>query len=201
MVSVVDNLPMGVAYQNSSPEICNEIGGTVTCTLGILSESMEKQILIIGKVLITSTENLDSTAIVSSNTHDPDPTNNISQEQTLVDADKPVVNWVSPVQNERTYITDKKIILLIASASDHAGNDQVDRVEFKYWDHINLQYVDIGTAITDPYQVEFDSDVLIPGEVYQMFVQAFDRAGNASDRERIFIERRSYIFLPLINRK
>lgn len=199
-VSVMENLPTGVEYQSSSPEICNEIEGIVTCPLGSLAASMNVEVQIISKVIQTTTGNLDSSATVVSNTHDPNPTNNINQETNIVDADKPVVNWLSPVQNEQTYITGKNMIMLVASATDSAGNDQIAGVEFRYWDHINQQYVDIGAATTNPYQVEFGSNSLKPGEIYQVFVQAFDQAGNISDRKRIFIERINIVYFPLIEK-
>ena len=199
MLSVMENLPTGVEYQSSSPEICNEIGRTVTCMLGSLAASMNVEVQIISKVIQTTTGNLDSSATVVSNTHDPNPNNNIDQETNIVDADKPVVNWLSPVQNEQIYITGKNMIMLIASATDNAGNDQIESVEFRYWDHINLRYVDIGAVTTIPYQVEFGSNALKPGELYQVFVQAYDRAGNYS-RQRIFIERHSLIFIPLVSK-
>jgi uncharacterized repeat protein (TIGR01451 family) len=194
----VDNyMPTGVKYKNSFPIDCTEDPGKVSCTLSQLASSTDTQILIFAQVL--STRTITSTATVSSTTYDPDPTNNTHQEVTQVDAEIPVVNWVSPVQEEDTFFTKGGQITLEASAYD---NDQVNRVEFKYWDHINLHYVVIGSAISSPYQVEFDSDVLETREIYQMFVTAFDRAGNASDRQRIFIERLpKYIFIPIISRK
>jgi len=202
-VEVVNNLPTEVDYQDSYPQICSESVHIVTCTLmDPLASSDTIQILIIAKVISSTTVNIYSTATVSSSTYDPNPTNNTSQEETLVDAEKPIVNWESPVHNEQTYFTAKNKITLIASATD---NNQVDRVNFQLWDHLwnngHGHYVDIGTATAEPYQVEFDINTLEPDTIYQMYVTAFDRADNASIRQRIFIERLFPIFLPIIEKK
>lgn len=203
MVEVVNYLPTEVDYQDSYPQICSESDHIVTCTLmDPLASSDTVQILIIAKVISSATINIESTATVSSSTYDPNPTNNTSQEETLVDAEKPIVNWESPVHNEQTYFTAKNKITLIASATD---NDHVDRVNFQLWDHLwnngHGHYVDLGTATNEPYQVEFDTDLLEPGVIYQIYVTAFDRAENASLRQRIFIERLYPIFLPVIEKK
>jgi uncharacterized repeat protein (TIGR01451 family) len=203
MVEVVNNLPTEVDYQDSYPQICTESEHIVTCiVVDPLASNAATQILIIAKVISSTTVNIYSTATVSSSTYDPNPTNNTSQEETLVDAEKPIVNWKSPVSNEQTYFTAKNTITLIASATD---NNQVDRVNFQLWDHLwnngHGHYVDIGTATAEPYQVEFDTNMLEPGTIYQMYVTAFDRADNASIRQRIFIERLFPIFLPIIEKK
>jgi len=203
MVVVVNNLPTEVDYQDSYPKICSESNHIVTCTVADpLDSNAATQILIIAKVQSTMAVNLVSTAAVSSSTYDPNPTNNTSQEETLVDIEKPIVNWDSPVHNEQTYFAAKNKITLIASATD---NNQVDRVNFQLWDHLydfpHGHYVDIGTATNEPYQVEFDTNMLEPGIKYQMYVTAFDRAENSSIRQRIFIERLYPIFLPIIEKK
>jgi uncharacterized repeat protein (TIGR01451 family) len=198
MVNIVNNLPVGVEYQYSSPNICSLNVSTVTCSLATpMAPSTKAQIRIIGKVKSTTTQNLDFTAAVSSGlTYDPIPANNTCQEQTLLDADKPVVNWVSPIQDEDTYITNGGWITLEASARD---NDPIGLVvKFKLWDHLlkPADWVIIGTTTSSPFRVEFNSDRLVSGELYQMYVYATDRAGNES-RQRILIMRQYKIFLPL----
>jgi uncharacterized repeat protein (TIGR01451 family) len=201
MVNEVNILPAGVEYQSSLPNICSAVGYTVTCPfINPMIAHTSTQIRIIGTVISTTTQKLDSSATVSSTTHDPLLTNNTSQVETLLDATKPVVNWISPVNDEVTYITYGGPITLEASAVDYVyGNDQIDRVQFRLWDHLqkpNPGWVIIGTFTSSPYQVEFNSDRLVQGEIYQMYVYATDRAGNES-RQRILIVRQSRIFLPL----
>jgi hypothetical protein len=89
------------------------------------------------------------------------------------------VNWESPVHNGQKYTTNGGWITLEASATD---NNQVAWVEFWYWNHINpIGKISIGTDNTYPYQMQFDSDLLVSNEEYQVFVQATDIAGNTSD--------------------
>jgi uncharacterized repeat protein (TIGR01451 family) len=197
MVNVVNNLPLGVEYQSSSPDICSGTT-TVTCLLTTpMAPSTNTQIRIIGKVKSTTTQYLEFTATVSSgSTHDPVSSNNTSAEEILLDPTKPVVNWISPVQNEATYFTHGGRITLEASAWD---NDPIGLVvKFKLWDHLLIpaDWVIIGTATISPFQVVFNSNGLVGGEIYQMYVYATDRAGNES-RQRILILRQNRIFLPL----
>jgi hypothetical protein len=108
--------------------------------------------------------------------------NNGGDVVTLVDSVPPNVNWENPVHNGQKYTTYGGSIALEASATD---NDQVAWVEFWWWDHLPRGEpkgkISIGIDNTYPYQMQFNSDVLVPNEEYQMFVQAADRAGNISD--------------------
>jgi uncharacterized repeat protein (TIGR01451 family) len=202
MVNVVNNLPQDVVYLSSSPITCSKNGSVVTCPIptpmapGTKTEIRISVIVKIGAM----TQNMSSSATVSSgNTFDPNLTNNNSTEITLLDATLPDVRWISPVQNEATYFTYGGRITLEARAEDIVfGVDQIGQVEFKLWDHL-LKPADwgwSGVSTSSPYQVEFTSDVLVPGEIYQMYVYATDRAGNQS-RQRILIDREYSIFLPL----
>jgi hypothetical protein len=64
--------------------------------------------------------------------------------------------------------------------------------------------VSIGIDNIYPYQWQFNSDVLVPNQEYQVFVQAADRAGNISSIyispfPRIYLKRTSlfYLYLPI----
>lgn len=214
-VQVVETLPSGVAYQNSSPNICTPNGGNVTCQLSSpLASGAETQINISTKVQSSTTGFLYSNASVNSGTHEPNPANNNSMEQNLLDATKPSVAWVRPVTEvDDTYQSQNAIIPLEASANDMVeGSDQIAWVEFYYWDHLydgngdgikEGRYVAISTATSSPYQVDFDSVAfqLVRSEFYQVFVRSYDRAGNVSDRQRIFIEVLPYnTYIPLIKK-
>jgi fibronectin type 3 domain-containing protein len=87
-------------------------------------------------------------------------------------------------------------VTLEASAED---NDQVDRVTFWWFDHIQNQWTSTET-FTAPYQTSFSSNKLVPGELYYFEVTARDRAGNMSDPEQrryIYIIGGTSIFLPI----
>ena len=199
-VSVVDTLPEGVTYQGSYPDICLAIGLEVTCSLGTMGAETDTQILIYVTVGSDVSGNILDTASVSASTGDPDPGNNTSEVETLVDGISPEVHWVKPVHDGQNYFTLGGVITLGATATD---NDQIDRVLFMFWDELGGDWVLIGTSYNYPYEVPFDTDVLEPNTVYQLFVRAYDRAGNAFPYpgtafiyiERVFTLR---IFLPLV---
>jgi len=200
-IQMVDSLPSEVEYIDAFPNICAINGLEVTCSLGGLNKAQEIQIIITTTVTTTETVNLINIAMTSSSqTHDPSLLNNTVQSSNLVDTTLPVVDWESPVNNGDTYYTFGGIVPLEVSAQD---NDEIDYVKFLWYDHIPSpgHWETIGVVSNPPYQLPFISDVLVVGELYQFFAQAFDRVGN-STWERIYIERLFpyYSFLPLIDK-
>jgi hypothetical protein len=142
---------------------------------------------------------------VGSPGYELDLSNNDTKVTTTVDTDPPNVNWENPVHNGQPYKTNGGLVGFEASATD---NDQVAWVEFWYWDHLPVinprGKVSIGIDYSYPYQMQFNSDVLVPNEQYQMFVQAADRAGNVSSiytspSPVIYVKRISlyYFYLPV----
>ncbi len=197
--AVALDLPPEMTFQVASPNIC--VGnGLVTCNIEQdLVSGGSSQVLVIVKILptLTNTQSLDVSATVSSVTHDPVAGNDNSIASILVDAEKPVVAWIYPAQNSQIYRTYKSRIPLIAEASDNVA---VSQVKFAYWDHNKGVYNSIGIASTPPYQVEFNTDALIPGELYQVYVYAFDSAGNQA-YQRFFLIKLNSVFIPFVEKK
>jgi uncharacterized repeat protein (TIGR01451 family) len=201
-IYMFDSLPIGVTYIDAFPDFCANNGLEVTCSLGELNQAQETQIIITTTVTTKETVNLINTAFTSSSqTHDPSLLNNTFDTSNLADNTVPVVDWVKPVNNGNTYITVGGTIPLEAIAND---NDQVAWVEFRLWDHITAKWISIGKDHTSPYQVLFDSSILLLNETYQMFVLGVDRAGNQSNPydplQRIFFQRKLPVFLPILSK-
>jgi hypothetical protein len=98
------------------------------------------------------------------------------------------------------------VLILEASATD---NDQVAYVEFQYFDHVNEPHgwIYIGSDVTYPYQVPFDTSVLqatSPADPYQTAVIGVDRAGNRSNPgdplRVIYVIRRHAVYMPLLRK-
>jgi uncharacterized repeat protein (TIGR01451 family) len=83
-VVVTDTLPNSVTFVSAmaSPGSCSESGGIVTCNLGNLAVG---QAIVTITVIPTSVGTIFDTATVTSNTDDPDPSNNMDTEDTIVD--------------------------------------------------------------------------------------------------------------------
>ncbi|HSY50334.1 MAG TPA: hypothetical protein VLC46_16095 [Thermoanaerobaculia bacterium] len=80
-VSVSDTLPAGSGFVSASGTgwTCNNVGGTVTCTLPTLAVGAANPItLTITAPVVASPGNLSNTATVSSSASDPNPANNSS---------------------------------------------------------------------------------------------------------------------------
>lgn len=121
--------------------------------------------------------------------HQPTPT---PTPTTPVDTEKPVVNWVAPVGDGEVYQVGDEVIQLEVSATDNVA---VARVQFYRWDAVNEWYVDIGEDTTSPYQMTFDSRVL-NYDWNPIFANAYDTAGNQSDRKWIWLDRQSPTATP-----
>jgi uncharacterized repeat protein (TIGR01451 family) len=83
-VVVTDTLPNSVTFVSAmaSPGSCSESGGIVTCNLGNLAVG---QAIVTITVIPNSVGTIFDTATVTSDTDDPDPSNNTDTEETLVD--------------------------------------------------------------------------------------------------------------------
>ncbi len=200
-VAVTDTLPVSVdlVSVSSSRGSC-EAGSVIMCDLSSIPASSTATITII--VNPTVDGEIVNRAIVSSPGYELDLNDNTSEQETLVDSLPPVVIWERPVHNGEMYFVFGGQVALEASATDNSG--QLAWVEFRLWDHPNGRWITIGTDATYPYQAIFDSTMLAVYDPYQMFVVGGDQAGNVSNPynplQRIFIERRLPVYLPLIRR-
>jgi hypothetical protein len=109
------------------------------------------------------------------------------------DALVPDLNWMQPSANDEIIYVGDETILLRVDASDNVG---VARVIFFRWDPYLAEYVDIGTSEGAPFMVVLDTKQLVPGW-NEVFARAYDSAGNASDRQHIWLFKNS-LFLPIV---
>lgn len=94
------------------------------------------------------------------------------------DIESPTINWVEPVGNEGTYYVQGEMVRLRVEASDNVG---VTRVRFRRWDHPTQEWLILGDAFGDPYQIDFDTSVLTNDANYmEMEATAYDAADNTS---------------------
>jgi hypothetical protein len=84
------------------------------------------------------------------------------------------VSWNEPTGKGGTTHVGGETIRLEAIASDDRA---VDYVLFKFWDYIALRWREIGRDYTEPYQWDFNTFVLNPGD-NQVNVESYDTAGN-----------------------
>jgi len=201
-VIVTDTLPGSVLFVSgkTSPE-CSQVGSEIVCSLNTIPAYLTSTSTIVVKP--TADGVISNSAIVGSSGFDLDTGNNWGEATTLVDTVPPNVNWEEPALNGKKYTTYGGWVALKASATD---NNQVAWVEFWLWDHLPLAdpkgKISIGFDDTYPYQMQFNSDLLVPNQEYQLFVQAADRAGNISSiyifpYPRIYIERILLYFVQL----
>ena len=199
-VVVTDTLPVNIQIGPISTSQGSCVPGSVIlCDLNTIYANSMAWITII--VTPTVDGDITNSAAVGSPGYELDLSDNTSEQGTIVDSEPPVVNWERPVQNGSIYYTFGGLIRLEASATD---NDQVARIEFRLWDHIGNDWISVGTDDTYPYQVLFNSDILVVNQIYQMFVRGTDRAGNQSNPydplQVIYIERKYPVYLPLMNK-
>ena len=200
-VVVTDTLPLSVQRGpiSSSQGSCVP-GSVIVCDLNSIPANSMATITII--VTPTVDGEISNLAVVGSPGFELDLSDNTSNQTTFVDSVPPVVIWERPAHNGELYFAFGGQVTLEASATDNSG--QLAWVEFRLWDHIGLKWITIGNDTSYPYQVSFDSSILVPNQIYQMYALGVDRAGNVSDPynplQRIFIERRLPVFLPLLRR-
>jgi hypothetical protein len=117
---------------------------------------------------------------------------------TIADKQPPAVIWVAPVVNEEIYFAGKETVTLRVDASD---NVEVASVRFLRWDAVKEVFLDIGVVTVGPYATTLDTAIL-NYEWNQLFAIAYDRAGNASPRQFIWIFRTAGgpfpLFLPAV---
>ncbi len=196
-VVVTDTLPGNIQIGPVSASQGNcEPGSIILCDLDTIQANSTASITII--VTPTLDGELINTAEVGSPSKELNYSDNTGEQTTLVDSVPPVVNWVKPIADGEIYFTLGGMIRLETTASD---NDQVDRVEFWWYDGVS--YWPIATETAPPYQADFDSKLLAPGIPYWFEARAYDRAGNSNfpyDRAFIYIIRNNKNFLPLVRR-
>ena len=94
---VSDPLPAGLAFASASAG-CSETGGTVTCNLGDLAAAANRDLEIVGEISCALSDGtiLSNTASTSSDTVDPDFTNNSDTVDVAVfDTTPPVIDALS----------------------------------------------------------------------------------------------------------
>lgn len=104
---------------------------------------------------------------------------------TPADTENPVAYWISPVGNEQVHRVGSEAIQLEVGATD---NEAVPRVRFYRWDAVNEWYVGIGEDTTAPYLMSLEASTL-DYDWNQIFANAYDTAGNESDRKWIWLYR------------
>lgn len=118
----------------------------------------------------------------------------------VVDTVLPLVSWSQPVTNGERYDVGNQMISLLVAAQDNVG---VDNVRLYRWDAVLNQYVDIIMISSSPYSFEFDTTPLDP-EWNQVFARAYDTAGNASERQFIWLFKTGpkgnlTVYLPVVH--
>jgi uncharacterized repeat protein (TIGR01451 family) len=206
-VAVTATLPGGVAVISVTPgePVCTASGETIACNLGILPAQEIAEITLLATVNLTIPGALNSSAIVTSETPDPDLDNNQAQETTTIpDTTPPTVAWVLPVGNQQRFDVTGEIVHLEVTASDNVG---VARVRFFWFNPAPPPgvFVEIGSDDTSPYELDFDTGILNPAW-NQIHAEAVDAAGNHSDwfnvdKSWIFLYQLGMkLFLPLVLR-
>ncbi len=86
-VVVSDELPTGVEFVSATPDAgtCENTEGTVTCDLGSLAAGAVVTITIVVDVAADAPNEVSNTASVSTDTEDPDPSNNEDTDSNLAD--------------------------------------------------------------------------------------------------------------------
>ena len=189
VVKSVDN----TTYE-SYPTSCQEIDSSLKCTLARVTAQDTEILLVVVRVDQNATSGLTSQINITSETQDPDFTNNIALETTALDREPPQISWILPVDNDaQPYVAHGESVWLEVDASDNVG---LARVDIVLWDHFANQWVLICVPPGEPYGCGFDSDVLVPGELYQLYARVYDLAGYL-ERERIFMMRENNTYLPI----
>jgi uncharacterized repeat protein (TIGR01451 family) len=198
-VQVTDTLPVeaSIITVTSSSGTCT-VTNPMTCNLGDVTQSEHISITMV--VTASAHGPITNTAQVGTVGDEPVLENNTSKLTTnVIDTISPQTGFTLPVPTEGTYFTSGEIVTLVATATDNVA---IDRVFFWRWDHVNEMWIEIGNDDTFPYAIDFNTAFLQP-EWNQLYVEAFDKAGNSSSRlNRILIYRSPllYHYLSMITR-
>jgi uncharacterized repeat protein (TIGR01451 family) len=177
-VHLEDTLDPGVTYLSVSPgEIdCSLASQVLNCSLGTVADDQTLVVTITTRTKQTTVGTITNTVVITSDTFDPVLVNNTSVVTTTLPPDNtpPTVSWIAPTSKGGFTSVGGEIIRLEAEASDDVA---VDYVLFKFWDYVALKWREIGRDYTEPYQWDFNTFVLNPGD-NQINVEAYDTAGN-----------------------
>lgn len=99
------------------------------------------------------------------------------------DTEKPIINWIAPVNNFQALSVSNQTVQLQVNATDNIG---VTKVRFYRWDAVNSRYVEIGNDTSSPFQIGFDTSVLNNG-ANEIIAEAYDAAGNISASNYIWL--------------
>jgi hypothetical protein len=204
---LTDELPTGVDFDHTYPDICTVVPGTHTVTCEPVSDLVaghSAQVLLVVRVKEGVTQPLYNQVEITSDTPDPDDENDRSEETTNIDNVPPNLQWVSPVGNEGIYVVTVvpgQAITLTVIATDTYG---IDHVRFTLWNH--LRGTGVWVEVGNDYEGEsgvyefvwvLDSGVLeLPFEQAQFYAYAYDTAGNYT-RRRIWLVP-YYVLLPIL---
>jgi hypothetical protein len=94
------------------------------------------------------------------------------------DHEWPIISWLAPVGNNQTYEVGDQTIQLEVSATDNVG---ITEVIFSRTDYVSgtYVYVEIGRVFSEPYRINFDTSVLLPG-LNEISASTYDAAGNGT---------------------
>lgn len=118
----------------------------------------------------------------------------------LIDQQTPIATWILPTIGGQRFNVSDGTIHLEVEASDNIG---VDHVKFFRWDAVNEVYLDIATVTSAPFAIDLDTSTLNP-EWNQIFVKAFDAAGNESPLppQHIWlykiVNKSAFLYLPIL---
>jgi hypothetical protein len=117
----------------------------------------------------------------------------------VLDATAPVVAWSGEFSQGGIYHVNAGFILLTASASD---NHALREVVFYRWDAVNEVFINMGSDVQAPYELEIDAGGLNP-EWNQVYIRAYDTFDNSSATPYIWLYRQIAAiehreFLPVV---
>jgi uncharacterized repeat protein (TIGR01451 family) len=202
---LTDHLPADVDYIRADPAVCYHSSGThiVTCLPSDLKAGHSAQILLVGSVKPSAAQLLVNEVEIVSETTDPNPENNVSEETTVVDSEPPSISWVNPVGDEESYLVMIRPGLEITLTVIVMDNVKVDRVRFARWDHRANVWVPLGVFGENPsnvYEVviAFDNYLDLPPGANGIYVFAYDTAGNSAYKRIWIVPYPNPVLLPLM---
>jgi hypothetical protein len=122
----------------------------------------------------------------------------------IIDLDPPAIpEWVEPRKKGETLVVTPGFLTLRASIT----GDDIQRLEYLRWDHVDIKWVLIGSSQTPPYEVVLNTNTLPMGP-NQVFVRSYDQAGNPSPwdqdnkiiLQKDFISNGLFLYLPMIHK-